>query len=139
MVLEMQSMLLSFGCSMSPRHVEVLADRCCQQGVLQGCTRHGVRARDDERVFHATFEMPTMVLTEGAVAGKIDNLHGSAERQIVGATPKTGSHHPWMEVMIDRDSVFHPVVIPDDSDDSDSDVGVDDDTWLREWMQRQND
>ena len=135
-LIEMQTMLASFGCKMAVRHIELFADRCCQMGALMGATRHGIRSRNGDRVLHATFEMPVNVLSEGAVAAKTDRLNGSQERQIVGATNKTGSHHPWIEMVPDHS--LQPVATVVSDSDSDSDLGVEDDTWLREWMEKQN-
>jgi len=135
--IELQTQLASFGCKMSVRHVELFADRCCQMGELMGATRHGVKSRNTDRVFHGTFEMPVNVLSEGAVAEKTDHLNGSQERQIVGVVNKTGSYNPWIDVLPDHNPELQPVAVVSDSD-SDSDLGVEDDTWLREWYEQQN-
>mgnify|MGYP001582895550 CR=1 FL=1 len=121
---------------MAVRHIELFADRCCQMGALMGATRHGIRSRNGDRVLHGTFEMPVNVLSEGAVATKTDHLNGSQERQIVGATNRTGSYNPWVEMVPDHS--LQPVATVVSDSDSDSELGVEDDTWLREWMEKQN-
>lgn len=102
MVRELKALLKTFGVSMQSRHVELVADRCTRDGVLLGCTRHGMQKRDPTRILHSSaFEQHTHVLSVAAAAGGVDGLSGPQERQVMGQTARIGTHNPWVELRAD--------------------------------------
>ena len=125
MVQEIKLLLKTFGVSMQSRHVELVADRCCREGELLGCTRHGMQKRDPKRILHSSaFEQHTHVLSVAAAAGGVDGLSGPQERQVMGQTAKIGTRNPWLELRAD------PMAIPVDQATPEDSMRVDDEDEL---------
>ena len=112
MVRELVDAFKTFGVNMQRRHLELLADRVSSSGVLLGCTRHGLAKRNPDRVLHASaYEQHTQVLSVAAAAGSVDELKGPEENQIMGQTPRIGTHSRWLDVVPDPNAEVAPSAV----------------------------
>ena len=84
--------------------------------VLQGITKASLQT--SSFISAASFQETTRVLTEAAVSGKIDNLHGLKENVIVGRLIPAGTGsvmNRMREIAADRDKVLADQTAKDES------------------------
>ncbi|MEQ9199259.1 MAG: DNA-directed RNA polymerase subunit beta', partial [Rhodospirillales bacterium] len=84
--------------------------------VLQGITKASLQT--SSFISAASFQETTRVLTEAAVSGKVDNLHGLKENVIVGRLIPAGTGsvmNRMREIAADRDKVLADQTAKDES------------------------
>lgn len=87
---EIVDTLASYGVSLAPMHLNLLADKLAWTGKLLPISRHGMR-KWASPLRRASFEEMAETFTSAALHNKTDFIRGVSESIIVGAEPKFGT------------------------------------------------
>lgn len=76
---------------MSPRHLDLLCDKMCQNGDIMSVSRHGIKKENIGPLAKASFEETTDQLLEASLFGAYDNIKGVSSNIMVGQIPTCGT------------------------------------------------
>ncbi len=77
--------------SLSPRHLDLLCDKMCQNGDIMSISRHGIKKENIGPLAKASFEETTDQLLEASLFGAFDNIKGVSSNIMVGQIPTCGT------------------------------------------------
>ena len=86
---------------LSPRHLDLLCDKMCQNGDIMSVSRHGIKRENIGPLAKASFEETTDQLLEASLFGAFDNIKGVSSNIMVGQIPTCGTGDSV--VLIDED------------------------------------
>ncbi len=90
-VKEAKDVMDSQGLDVDIRHILLLADAMCVDGIVKSVGRHGLSGQKAGVLARAAFEETVKHLAKAAVQGEIDHLRGITENVIVGQVIPTGT------------------------------------------------
>ena len=79
------------GINISPRHLDLLCDKMCQNGDIMSVSRHGIKKENIGPLAKASFEETTDQLLEASLFGAFDNIKGVSSNIMVGQIPNCGT------------------------------------------------
>ena len=79
------------GINISPRHLDLLCDKMCQNGDIMSVSRHGIKKENIGPLAKASFEETTDQLLEASLFGSFDNIKGVSSNIMVGQIPNCGT------------------------------------------------
>jgi DNA-directed RNA polymerase II subunit RPB1 len=88
---QLNQVLLDTDVSMSPRHLDLLCDKMCQNGEIMSVSRHGIKKENIGPLAKASFEETTDQLLEASLFGVYDNIKGVSSNIMVGQIPTCGT------------------------------------------------
>ncbi|MHA1990469.1 MAG: DNA-directed RNA polymerase subunit A' [Candidatus Hodarchaeales archaeon] len=88
---EAQSVLKDQGLEVDIRHLLLVADMMCQNGIIRQIGRHGISGEKESVLAKAGFEVTVRHLLESAAYGKLDHLRGITENVIIGQIIPVGT------------------------------------------------
>ena len=113
---QLTMLLLEFDINLSPRHLDLLCDKMCQNGDIMSINRHGIKKENIGPLAKASFEETTDQLLEASLFGAYDNIKGVSSNIMVGQIPTCGTGDST--VLIDEDLLPTPdTITQDDADD----------------------
>ena len=77
--------------SLSPRHLDLLCDKMCQNGDIMAISRHGLKKENIGPLAKASFEETTDQFLEASLFGAFDNIKGVSSNIMVGQIPICGT------------------------------------------------
>ena len=86
---------------LSPRHLDLLCDKMCQNGDIMSVSRHGIKRENIGPLAKASFEETTDQLLEASLFGAFDNIKGVSSNIMVGQIPTCGTGDSV--ILIDED------------------------------------
>ena len=84
-------LLMQFDINLSPRHLDLLCDKMCQNGDIMSVNRHGIKKENIGPLAKASFEETTDQLLEASLFGAYDNIKGVSSNIMVGQIPTCGT------------------------------------------------
>ena len=87
--------------TLSPRHLDLLCDKMCQNGDIMSISRHGIKKENIGPLAKASFEETTDQLLEASLFGAFDNIKGVSSNIMVGQIPTCGTGDST--VLLDED------------------------------------
>jgi DNA-directed RNA polymerase subunit A" len=90
-VKEAKEVMDSQGLDVDIRHILLLADAMCVDGIVKSVGRHGLSGQKAGVLARAAFEETVKHLARAAVQGEVDHLKGITENVIVGQIIPTGT------------------------------------------------
>jgi DNA-directed RNA polymerase II subunit RPB1 len=75
----------------SPRHLDLLCDKMCQNGEVMSINRHGLKKENIGPLAKASFEETTDQLLDASLFGEFDNIKGVSSNIMVGQIPNCGT------------------------------------------------
>ena len=88
---QLNLVLLTSSIELSPRHLDLLCDKMCQNGDIMSVSRHGIKKENIGPLAKASFEETTDQLLEASLFGAIDNIKGVSSNIMVGQIPTCGT------------------------------------------------
>jgi len=88
---QLNQVLIDTEVSMSPRHLDLLCDKMCQNGEIMSVSRHGIKKENIGPLAKASFEETTDQLLEASLFGSYDNIKGVSSNIMVGQIPTCGT------------------------------------------------
>ena len=79
------------GINISPRHIDLLCDKMCQNGDIMAVSRLGIKKENIGPLAKASFEESTDQLLEASLFGSFDNIKGVSSNIMVGQIPNCGT------------------------------------------------
>ena len=98
---QMNQVLLKSSIELSPRHLDLLCDKMCQNGDIMSVSRHGIKKENIGPLAKASFEETTDQLLEASLFGSFDNIKGVSSNIMVGQIPTCGTGDST--VLLDED------------------------------------
>ena len=77
--------------NVSPRHIDLLCDKMCQNSDIMSVNRHGIKKENIGPLAKASFEETTDQLLEASLFGSFDNIKGVSSNIMVGQIPNCGT------------------------------------------------
>jgi DNA-directed RNA polymerase subunit A" len=93
---EVQKVIESQGLNIDIRHIMLVADLMCANGLVQGVTRYGVVSEKASVLARASFETPIKHLINAALEGEIDNLTSVVENVMINQPVPLGTGLPGL-------------------------------------------
>lgn len=88
---QLNKVLTDNGANISPRHLDLLCDKMCQNGDIMSVSRHGIKKENIGPLAKASFEETTDQLLEASLFGAFDNIKGVSSNIMVGQIPNCGT------------------------------------------------
>jgi DNA-directed RNA polymerase II subunit RPB1 len=88
---QLNKVLTDNGINISPRHLDLLCDKMCQNGDIMSVSRHGIKKENIGPLAKASFEETTDQLLEASLFGSFDNIKGVSSNIMVGQIPNCGT------------------------------------------------
>ena len=88
---QLNKVLTDNGINISPRHLDLLCDKMCQNGDIMSVSRHGIKKENIGPLAKASFEETTDQLLEASLFGAFDNIKGVSSNIMVGQIPNCGT------------------------------------------------
>jgi DNA-directed RNA polymerase II subunit RPB1 len=88
---QLNQLLLESDIALSPRHLDLLCDKMCQNGEIMSINRHGIKKENIGPLAKASFEETTDQLLEASLFGAYDNIKGVSSNIMVGQIPTCGT------------------------------------------------
>jgi len=88
---QLLKVLSSNGIHISPRHVDLLCDKMCQNSDIMAISRFGIKKENIGPLAKASFEESTDQLLEASLFGSFDNIKGVSSNIMVGQIPNCGT------------------------------------------------
>ena len=88
---QLHKVLSDNGINISPRHLDLLCDKMCQNGDIMSVSRHGIKKENIGPLAKASFEETTDQLLEASLFGAFDNIKGVSSNIMVGQIPNCGT------------------------------------------------
>jgi DNA-directed RNA polymerase II subunit RPB1 len=88
---QLNQLLLESDINLSPRHLDLLCDKMCQNGDIMSVNRHGIKKENIGPLAKASFEETTDQLLEASLLGAYDNIKGVSSNIMVGQIPTCGT------------------------------------------------
>ena len=88
---QLTKVLTDNGINISPRHLDLLCDKMCQNGDIMSVSRHGIKKENIGPLAKASFEETTDQLLEASLFGSFDNIKGVSSNIMVGQIPNCGT------------------------------------------------
>ena len=79
------------GINVSPRHIDLLCDKMCQNSDIMAISRFGIKKENIGPLAKASFEESTDQLLEASLFGSFDNIKGVSSNIMVGQIPNCGT------------------------------------------------
>jgi len=98
---QLNQVLLSSEINLSPRHLDLLCDKMCQNGDIMSVSRHGIKKENIGPLAKASFEETTDQLLEASLFGAFDSIKGVSSNIMVGQVPTCGTGDST--VLLDED------------------------------------
>ena len=114
---QLNQVLLNSDVKLSPRHLDLLCDKMCQNGDIMSVSRHGIKKENIGPLAKASFEETTDQLLEASLFGAFDNIKGVSSNIMVGQIPTCGTGDST--VLIDEDLLNTQEDLVDEKDEFD--------------------
>ena len=88
---QLNKVLTDNSIKISPRHLDLLCDKMCQNGDIMSVSRHGIKKENIGPLAKASFEETTDQLLEASLFGAFDNIKGVSSNIMVGQIPNCGT------------------------------------------------
>ena len=88
---QLMQVLAASSISLSPRHLDLLCDKMCQNGDIMAISRHGLKKENIGPLAKASFEETTDQFLEASLFGAFDNIKGVSSNIMVGQIPICGT------------------------------------------------
>jgi DNA-directed RNA polymerase II subunit RPB1 len=113
---QLTQLLSESSINLSPRHLDLLCDKMCQNGDIMSVNRHGIKKENIGPLAKASFEETTDQLLEASLFGAYDNIKGVSSNIMVGQIPTCGTGDS--SVLLDEDllEIQEEVVEQEESD-----------------------
>jgi len=98
---QLNQVLLTSSVKLSPRHLDLLCDKMCQNGDIMSVSRHGIKKENIGPLAKASFEETTDQLLEASLFGEFDSIKGVSSNIMVGQIPTCGTGDST--ILIDED------------------------------------
>ena len=98
---QLNQVLLASSVKLSPRHLDLLCDKMCQNGDIMSVSRHGIKKENIGPLAKASFEETTDQLLEASLFGEFDSIKGVSSNIMVGQIPTCGTGDST--ILIDED------------------------------------
>ena len=98
---QLNQVLYNSDVKLSPRHLDLLCDKMCQNGDIMSVSRHGIKKENIGPLAKASFEETTDQLLEASLFGAFDNIKGVSSNIMVGQIPTCGTGDST--VLLDED------------------------------------
>ncbi len=98
---QLNQVLMASDINLSPRHLDLLCDKMCQNGDIMSVSRHGIKKENIGPLAKASFEETTDQLLEASLFGAFDNIKGVSSNIMVGQIPTCGTGDST--VLLDED------------------------------------
>ena len=98
---QLNQVLLNSEVKLSPRHLDLLCDKMCQNGDIMSVSRHGIKKENIGPLAKASFEETTDQLLEASLFGEFDSIKGVSSNIMVGQIPTCGTGDST--ILIDED------------------------------------
>ena len=98
---QLNQVLLGSDVKLSPRHLDLLCDKMCQNGDIMSVSRHGIKKENIGPLAKASFEETTDQLLEASLFGSFDSIKGVSSNIMVGQIPTCGTGDST--VLLDED------------------------------------
>jgi DNA-directed RNA polymerase beta' subunit len=98
---QLNQVLIGINIDLSPRHLDLLCDKMCQNGEIMSVSRHGIKKENIGPLAKASFEETTDQLLEASLFGAFDNIKGVSSNIMVGQIPTCGTGDST--VLLDED------------------------------------
>ena len=98
---QLNQVLLGSQVNLSPRHLDLLCDKMCQNGDIMSVSRHGIKKENIGPLAKASFEETTDQLLEASLFGAFDSIKGVSSNIMVGQIPTCGTGDST--VLLDED------------------------------------
>ncbi|MCK4521765.1 MAG: DNA-directed RNA polymerase subunit A'' [Nanoarchaeota archaeon] len=93
-ILEVFKVIESQGLNVDIRHIMLVADTLCNNGILRGITRYGVVKEKASVLARASFETPIKHLVNASLAGEVDMLSSVVENVMINQPVPVGTGLP---------------------------------------------
>ncbi len=93
---EVQKVIEAQGLNIDIRHIMLVADVMCANGVVRGVTRYGVVSEKASVLARASFETPIKHLINASLEGEIDNLTSVVENVMINQPVPLGTGLPGL-------------------------------------------
>lgn len=97
---EVFKVIESQGLNVDIRHIMLVADTMCANGMIKGITRYGVVSDKASVLARASFETPIRHIIDAALIGEKDNLNSVVENVMVNQPVPTGTGLPGLRVKL---------------------------------------
>jgi DNA-directed RNA polymerase II subunit RPB1 len=98
---QLNQVLMASSVKLSPRHLDLLCDKMCQNGDIMSVSRHGIKKENIGPLAKASFEETTDQLLEASLFGEFDSIKGVSSNIMVGQIPTCGTGDST--ILIDED------------------------------------
>ncbi len=98
---QLNQVLRNSDVKLSPRHLDILCDKMCQNGDIMSVSRHGIKKENIGPLAKASFEETTDQLLEASLFGAFDSIKGVSSNIMVGQIPTCGTGDST--VLLDED------------------------------------
>jgi len=98
---QLNQVLYNSDVKLSPRHLDLLCDKMCQNGDIMSVSRHGIKKENIGPLAKASFEETTDQLLEASLFGAFDSIKGVSSNIMVGQIPTCGTGDST--VLLDED------------------------------------
>jgi DNA-directed RNA polymerase subunit A" len=99
-IVESLKVINNQGLDVDIRHIMLIADAMCAQGVIRGITRSGLTGEKESVFARASFETPIKHLINAAMTGEKDNLNSVIENVILNQPVPLGTGLPDLIVAV---------------------------------------
>jgi len=117
---QLNQVLLGSDIKLSPRHLDLLCDKMCQNGDIMSVSRHGIKKENIGPLAKASFEETTDQLLEASLFGAFDNIKGVSSNIMVGQIPTCGTGDSTL--LIDEDMLNTQEDLFEEDDEVDIDT-----------------
>ena len=114
---QLNQVLRNSDVKLSPRHLDILCDKMCQNGDIMSVSRHGIKKENIGPLAKASFEETTDQLLEASLFGAFDSIKGVSSNIMVGQIPTCGTGDST--VLLDEDLLNTQVDLINEKDEID--------------------
>jgi DNA-directed RNA polymerase subunit A" len=99
---EVFKVIESQGLNVDVRHIMLVADTMCFNGVIKGITRYGVVSEKASVLARASFETPIRHIINASLIGEVDNLTSVVENIMINQPVPVGTGLPGLVVKVKK-------------------------------------
>jgi len=97
---EVFKVIESQGLNVDIRHIMLVADTMCTNGVIKGITRYGIVSEKASVLARASFETPIKHIINASLTGEKDNLTSVVENVMLNQAVPVGTGLPGLRVKL---------------------------------------
>lgn len=95
---EVRKVIESQGLNVNIRHIMLVADTMCNQGMIKGVTRYGIVGSKSSVLARASFETPIKHIINASMIGEVDYLNSVIENVMLNQSIPVGTGMPKLVV-----------------------------------------